>query len=70
MASSTLGPELLGSLYPVVEADLSDSGALDCCVEFLLQAGSRSLPEAVITLLPEAWQNDEQMEEEKRNFYR
>ena len=41
MASSALGPDL-ASLYPVVEADLSDSGSLDCSIEFLMQAGGRS----------------------------
>ena len=36
MASSALGSDL-AELYPVVEADLSDSGSLDCSVEFLMQ---------------------------------
>ena len=58
MYNSTMGPELLSSLYPVVEPGLSDSGSLDCCLEFLVQAGNRSLPEAVMTMIPEAWQND------------
>ena len=69
MASATFGEDLK-KLYPVVEADLSDSGSLDCCVEFLMQAGDRSLPEAVMTMVPEAWQNDEAMEEDKKNFYK
>lgn len=30
----------------------------------------RSLPEAVMTVVPEAWQNDPTMPEEKRDFYR
>ena len=37
--------EELQKLYPVVEPDLSDSGAVDCCLEFLVMAGGRSLPE-------------------------
>ena len=69
MASATFGEDLK-KLYPVVEADLSDSGSLDCCVEFLMQAGDRTLPEAVMTMVPEAWQNDEAMEEDKKNFYK
>ena len=36
MASVKFGDKLK-ELYPVVEADLSDSGSLDCCVEFLMQ---------------------------------
>ena len=57
-------------LYPVVEKGLSDSGSLDCSVEFLVHAGARSLPEAVMTLVPEAWQNDKDMPESRRDFYR
>ena len=39
MSSSLLGD--LSSLYPVVEKDLSDSGSIDCSIEFLMQAGGR-----------------------------
>ncbi|XP_026675773.1 glutamate synthase 1 [NADH], chloroplastic [Diaphorina citri] len=56
-------------LYPVVEPNLSDSGAADCVLEFLVNAGGRSLPEAVMTMVPEAWQNDGTMPDEKRDFY-
>ena len=41
MSSSLLGD--LSSLYPVVEKDLSDSGSIDCSIEFLMQAGGRSV---------------------------
>ena len=44
MASQEIGEELAG-LYPVVEPGLTDSGAVDCCLEFLVMAGNRSLPE-------------------------
>ena len=69
MDSDKFGEDLK-RLYPVVEADLSDSGSMDCCVEFLMQAGDRSLPEAVMTVVPEAWQNDTAMSEDRKNFYR
>jgi len=62
--------DILPSLYPVVEPGLSDSGSLDCCLEFLVQAGGRSLPEAVMTMIPEAWQNDPAMPAERKDFYR
>ena len=39
MSSSLLGD--LTPLYPVVEKDLSDSGSIDCSIEFLMQAGGR-----------------------------
>ncbi|KAK7070468.1 hypothetical protein SK128_010174 [Halocaridina rubra] len=69
MFSSEFGDDLT-KLYPVVEPNLSDSGAVDCCLEFLVMAGGRSLPEAIMTMVPEAWQNDQLMNSEKRDFYR
>ncbi|ODN06304.1 Glutamate synthase [NADH], amyloplastic [Orchesella cincta] len=60
----------LKRLYPVVEPNLSDSGSCDCVLEFLVQAGGRKLPEAVMTMVPEAWQNDKLMSQEKKDFYR
>uniref|UniRef100_A0A4D5R9J1 Glutamate synthase n=1 Tax=Scolopendra viridis TaxID=118503 RepID=A0A4D5R9J1_SCOVI len=68
MKSNVYGEDLK-SLYPVVEPNLSDSGSVDCVLEFLVMAGGRSLPEAVITMVPEAWHNDNLMNPEKRDFY-
>lgn len=59
----------LKKLYPVVEPGLSDSGSADCVLEFLTMAGDRSMPEAVMTMFPEAWQNDRTMHQEKRDYY-
>lgn len=70
MKSNTFGNENLTKLYPVVEADMSDSGCLDNVLEFLVQVGGRKLPEAVMTMVPEAWQNDKTMDEKKRAFYK
>lgn len=70
MKSSTYGNENLTKLYPVVEQDMSDSGCLDNVLEFLVQVGNRKLPEAVMTIIPEAWQNNKTMNEKKRNFYK
>ncbi|KAL7287833.1 hypothetical protein TKK_0017905 [Trichogramma kaykai] len=66
---SELFGDKLKELYPVVEPNLSDSGSADCVLEFLVMAGQRSLPEAVMTMVPEAWQNDLTMAAEKREFY-
>ncbi|XP_055629732.1 uncharacterized protein LOC129770731 isoform X2 [Toxorhynchites rutilus septentrionalis] len=68
MKSELFGDELK-KLYPVVEPNLSDSGSADCVLEFLAEVGNRSLPEAVMTMVPEAWQNDRTMSQEKRDFY-
>lgn len=59
----------LKKLYPVVEPEMSDSGSLDNVLEFLVMAGGRSLPEAVMTMVPEAWHNDSLMHAEKKLFY-
>nr|XP_046492605.1 glutamate synthase [NADH] isoform X2 [Neodiprion pinetum] len=67
--SSPIYGDKLKQLYPVVEPNLSDSGAADCVLEFLVMAGQRTLPEAVMTMVPEAWQNDLTMATEKRDFY-
>ncbi|XP_057669845.1 uncharacterized protein LOC130902058 [Diorhabda carinulata] len=68
MKNEELGDKLK-TLYPVVEPNLSDSGSADCVLEFLVHAGNRTLPEAVMTMVPEAWQNDPTMSEEKRDYY-
>lgn len=68
MKSDIFGDDLK-QLFPVVEPGLSDSGSTDCVLEFLTVAGERTLPEAVMTMIPEAWQNDRTMLQEKRDYY-
>ena len=58
----------LSKCFPVCEPDCSDSGTFDNVLEFLLMAG-RTLPEAVMMMVPEAWQNHESMYRSKRDFY-
>uniref|UniRef100_A0A915C1J2 glutamate synthase (NADH) n=1 Tax=Parascaris univalens TaxID=6257 RepID=A0A915C1J2_PARUN len=69
MKSKLYGDDL-HKLYPVVEKNLTDSGCFDNVFEFLVRAGNRSLPEAAMTMVPEAWEKDEDMSPEKRSFYR
>ncbi len=59
----------LDKVFPVVAEDCSDSGTFDNVLEFLLMTG-RTLQEAVMMMVPEAWQNHEQMSQEKRDFYK
>jgi len=68
VCESELFGEDLKKLFPIVEPDCSDSGSFDNVLEFLLMTG-RSLQEAITMMVPEAWQNDEAMSEEKRAFY-
>ena len=68
MADSELfGPELK-KLFPVVEPMCSDSGTFDNVLEFLLMTG-RTLQEAIMMMVPEAWQKHDTMSQEKRAFY-
>ncbi|KAI5644015.1 glutamine amidotransferases class-II domain-containing protein [Phthorimaea operculella] len=69
MSSELFDDAELKKLYPVVEPNLSDSGSADCVLEFLQHCGQRTLPEAVMTMVPEAWHNDVTMPQEKRDYY-
>ncbi|KAL7214119.1 hypothetical protein ACSBR1_026520 [Camellia fascicularis] len=55
-------------LLPIVDASSSDSGAFDGVLELLVRAG-RSLPEAVMMMIPEAWQNDKNMDPHRKALY-
>src|SRR5580698_2143354 len=68
MMSSPLFGADLEKVFPIIEPHCSDSGNFDNALELLLHAG-RSLPEAVMMMIPEAWQNHPSMPEEKRAFY-
>lgn len=58
MHSKKFGEDL-HKLYPIVEHGMTDSGTFDNVLEFLVRAGDRSLPEAAMTMVPEAWEKDE-----------
>jgi glutamate synthase (NADPH/NADH) large chain len=58
----------ISKLFPIVEPDCTDSGSFDNVLEFMLMNG-RSLHEAIMLMVPEAWQNDEEMAQVKRDFY-
>lgn len=55
-------------LLPLVNRSGSDTAALDNAVE-LLTLGGRSLPHAMMMLIPEAWSADDQMDPARRAFY-
>ena len=67
-ASSELFGDDLQKLFPVVEPHCSDSGTFDNVLQFLLMNG-RTLQEAIMMMVPEAWQKHETMDEAKRAFY-
>ena len=68
VVESDLFNEKLPLLFPIVEPDFSDSGTFDNILEFLMMSG-RSLPEAIMMMVPEAWQADKNMDTPRRSFY-
>ncbi|MBX3327645.1 MAG: glutamate synthase subunit alpha, partial [Nitrospira sp.] len=67
-----LHSELFGKdmekLFPIVSENQSDSACLDNALEFLL-LGGRSLPHAMMMLIPEPWVANPQMDLDRRGFY-
>ncbi|MBC8166693.1 MAG: glutamate synthase subunit alpha, partial [Bryobacteraceae bacterium] len=55
-------------LFPIVTANGSDSASLDNAVQLFRTAG-RDLPHVMAMLIPEAWDADSTMSDEKRAFY-
>jgi len=53
LSSDVFGKDLQ-KIFPIIEEDLSDSGSFDAVLEFLL-LGGRSLAEATMMMIPEAW---------------
>ncbi len=68
VVSSDLYGDDLKKLFPIVEADCSDSGTFDNVLEFLTMSG-RTLQESVLMMIPEAWQQHTSMDADKRAFY-
>ncbi|KAL8537958.1 hypothetical protein ACS0TY_000050 [Phlomoides rotata] len=58
----------LKKLLPIVDASTSDSGAFDGVLELLVRAG-RSLPEAIMMMIPKAWQNDKNIDPDRKALY-
>ena len=66
---SDLFKEELDQLYPIVEDGGSDSAAFDNVLELLVINGVLSLPEAIMLMVPEAWQDNLAMDPAKAAFY-
>jgi glutamate synthase (ferredoxin) len=67
LCESELFPDL-EKILPIVLEGGSDSAIFDNVLEFLVMAG-RSLPHAILMMIPEAWQAHESMSPERRAFY-
>ena len=67
MVSEILGDDL-DKLWPLIGDAASDSATFDNALE-LLVAGGYSLPHAMMMMIPEAWNNNPFMSDERRAFY-
>ncbi|MFC3740322.1 glutamate synthase large subunit [Paractinoplanes deccanensis] len=62
-------PGNIKRLFPITTPEASDSASFDEVLE-LLHLSGRSLPHAMLMMIPEAWENDPGMEPKRRAFYR
>lgn len=69
LLESNLFGEDLKKISPIIAPSKSDSAAFDNALEMLVHAG-RSLPHAVMMMIPEAFTGDKNMPEDKKAFYR
>src|SRR5581483_5975903 len=58
----------LDRIFPIATPGASDSASFDEVLE-LLHLGGRSLPHAVLMMIPEAWENHAEMDPARRAFY-
>lgn len=68
MTSPYFKQEELELLFPICDPSHSDSRNLDSMVELLVMSG-RSLPHAMMMVIPEAWQDNKLMDAERKAFY-
>ncbi|MGZ8727199.1 MAG: glutamate synthase large subunit, partial [Aeromicrobium sp.] len=68
LLESDVLPGDLKRLYPIVEPEGSDSASFDEVLE-LLHLSGRSLPHSVMMMIPEAWENNKDMDPKRRAFY-
>jgi glutamate synthase (ferredoxin) len=68
MFESELFGDDIKKILPVIDADGSDSAMFDNALEMLVLTG-RSLPHAVMMMIPEPWASHESMTQEKKAFY-
>jgi glutamate synthase (NADPH/NADH) large chain len=68
MLAAELIPGDLARIFPIITRGASDSASFDEVLE-LLHLGGRSLPHAVLMMIPEAWENHDEMDPARRAFY-
>ena len=66
--ASPLFGEDMAKLSPIIREGASDTAGFDNALELLVSTG-RSLPHALMMMIPEAWENHESMSDAKKAFY-
>ena len=69
LASPHFDAATLSATYPITGDHMSDSGNFDAVAELLMHGGERQIHEAVMMMVPEAWQKNPRLSEERRAFY-
>ncbi|HZG21627.1 MAG TPA: glutamate synthase-related protein [Herbaspirillum sp.] len=67
MQSAVLGSDLK-KLFPLIYEGQSDTASFDNALELLVMAGY-PLPQAMMMMVPEAWENHTSMDDNRRAFY-
>ncbi len=65
---SELFGDYMKEILPITAEGKSDSASMDTVLELLLHTG-RSLPEAIMMMVPEAWEKNPLMTADKKAFY-
>jgi len=68
LLASDLIPGDISRIFPIVDNQGSDTASFDEVLE-LLYLGGRSLPHAILMMIPEAWENHATMSKLRRDFY-
>ena len=68
LLESDLFGDDLKKLLPVIREGGSDTATFDNVLEFLVRAG-RSLPHAILMMIPEPWSGNEEMDPDRKAFY-
>lgn len=69
MHSPLLGEDNASALLQATSDNMSDSGNFDAVLELIAKGSPRSLPECMMMMIPEAWQDNANLSESKRAFY-
>jgi glutamate synthase domain-containing protein 2/glutamate synthase domain-containing protein 1/glutamate synthase domain-containing protein 3 len=69
LSSSIFGSAQADILLRSTSDNMSDSGNFDAVLDVLSKGSDRSLPECMMMMIPEAWQDNDSLTDSKRAFY-